>query len=265
MTKRIYSKWTKDDIEILKQYYPTEGTRVVNRFSTPHPCTSIREYAIKYNLKFIGSYNPNRKNWTEEELEIIKKYYAVDGKNIVNRLKDRSLPAIRVKAISLGLCKSHEKWTDEDINTLKEYYPIMGMKVSEKLKNHSLGSIRMMASRYNLKLINREGRKEEIVEYVKNNYNTIGVTQCAKNLNVSRSYIFAVKRSLNLPSNRNFIRYNQKTRAKRIICVETGIIYNSITEAHNMTGINPVNCLRGRCNTSGGYHWEYINTTHNNL
>lgn len=51
--------------------------------------------------------------------------------------------------------------------------------------------------------------------------------------------------------------------SKKVICVETGIIYNSIREAERLTGICNTNisacCLgRYRHKTAGGYHWKHI-------
>lgn len=50
---------------------------------------------------------------------------------------------------------------------------------------------------------------------------------------------------------------------KRVICVETGIIYPSVKEAGRQVGISRCtinDALRGRkgCHTAGGFHWEYI-------
>lgn len=50
-----------------------------------------------------------------------------------------------------------------------------------------------------------------------------------------------------------------KNATKRILCVETGKVYNSISEAREAThcsGIN--NCVNGKSKTSGGYHWRLI-------
>ena len=53
---------------------------------------------------------------------------------------------------------------------------------------------------------------------------------------------------------------NSKTNnKKKIKCIETGEIFNTIREAkkaYNNTSIN--DCLGGRCKTAAGYHWQYI-------
>lgn len=50
--------------------------------------------------------------------------------------------------------------------------------------------------------------------------------------------------------------------AKKLICVETGIIYPSAIDAQIDTGINRNNitaaCRKDRQSTAGGFHWNYI-------
>ena len=49
-------------------------------------------------------------------------------------------------------------------------------------------------------------------------------------------------------------------RARKIICIETNIIYNTIREAYIYTGISERNIsavCRKKHKTAGGYHWEY--------
>lgn len=45
---------------------------------------------------------------------------------------------------------------------------------------------------------------------------------------------------------------------RKVICVETGKIYNSIKEAEQETRIRIRDCLTGRVNRAGSYHWKYI-------
>ena len=47
---------------------------------------------------------------------------------------------------------------------------------------------------------------------------------------------------------------------RAVLCVETGVIFDTIKEAGDFTGgssKNIISCCRGRLNTSGGYHWRY--------
>lgn len=48
---------------------------------------------------------------------------------------------------------------------------------------------------------------------------------------------------------------------KKVLCVETGEVYKSISEAGRQLGISfkaISNVCRGKSKTSGGYHWEYV-------
>ncbi len=48
---------------------------------------------------------------------------------------------------------------------------------------------------------------------------------------------------------------------KQVLCVETGIIYESGLDAANHTGINKGNiasCCTGKRKTAGGFHWQHI-------
>lgn len=51
------------------------------------------------------------------------------------------------------------------------------------------------------------------------------------------------------------------TRKKKVLCIETGIIYDSVQETSRTLGINQGNlarvCREGK-GTVGGYHWKYV-------
>ena len=53
-----------------------------------------------------------------------------------------------------------------------------------------------------------------------------------------------------------------KSNSKAVLCIETGIIYNSCTEATYAVGLkNPISIsavCRGKGKTAAGYHWKYI-------
>lgn len=64
--------------------------------------------------------------------------------------------------------------------------------------------------------------------------------------------------------NCNYGTRNKRTgekHTKKIKCVETGIIYNSlkdVSEKMNVVKSAINNCLNGRSKTCGGYSWEYV-------
>lgn len=53
----------------------------------------------------------------------------------------------------------------------------------------------------------------------------------------------------------------RKATSKRVQCIETGIIYNSVKEASEKTGVyfqNIQRVCRGERKTAGKLHWQYI-------
>lgn len=53
-----------------------------------------------------------------------------------------------------------------------------------------------------------------------------------------------------------------KTSNKRVTCVETGEVFDSIKEANVKYGFHVSNicaCCKGKVKTVGGYHWRYVN------
>lgn len=50
-------------------------------------------------------------------------------------------------------------------------------------------------------------------------------------------------------------------RARKVLCVETGVVFDTIKDAGLFIGgssKNIIACCRGRLNRTGGYHWEYF-------
>ena len=55
--------------------------------------------------------------------------------------------------------------------------------------------------------------------------------------------------------------HKRQKRCKKVRCIETGVIYENISDAARQTGIYRESigkCCNGKRKTAGGYHWEYI-------
>ena len=59
-----------------------------------------------------------------------------------------------------------------------------------------------------------------------------------------------IKKINNIPKN-----------GKKVRCIDTDIVYSSISEAARQLGISAGNisqCCNGKSKTCGGYHWEFV-------
>ena len=55
--------------------------------------------------------------------------------------------------------------------------------------------------------------------------------------------------------------HKRQKRCKKVRCIETGVIYENISDAARQTGIcreSIGKCCNGKMKTAGGYHWEYV-------
>ena len=107
--------WTEEENNILREWYPIEGTKVKDRLSGRSE-VAIKIQAKKLRLSILLQ-------WTEEENEILRKYYLVEGYKIKDRLVGRTKKAVQVQAGRLGLkCKNNSKY--KYITKIKNKYVV---------------------------------------------------------------------------------------------------------------------------------------------
>lgn len=78
-------------------------------------------------------------------------------------------------------------------------------------------------------------------------------------------YVWLLQASLNLCWNNRTCPDNVKeaikeANSKAVVCVETGVVYPSATEADNNTPANYAaisRCCSGKQKTAGGFHWRF--------
>lgn len=121
------NKWTTEEVELLKKHFPSSTMDQLLEMFPGRSEMSIKTKAAKLGLSrtpetrsliaSISNKERNTKAWSEEEIEILKKYYTTHGPQWIhdNHLPDRSVSSIRVKANSLGKEASREaNWIREE-------------------------------------------------------------------------------------------------------------------------------------------------------
>jgi len=180
--------------EILREWYPVEGTKVIDRLSG-RTKRAIMEQAFKLGLKVYDK-------WTKEEIEILKKYYQIEGIKVKDRLNDKSKAAIMAQVRKLKLIRKSANWTEDENNIIKKYYIEEGGNVYKRLPGRSKNACHSRAKILGVTKIEvgkRWTNNED--EILKNKYPIIG-SKVAKELHrtkyacVSRANELGIKCSV---------------------------------------------------------------------
>lgn len=156
--------WTEQEIEILKNNYPTcdidELLEKLPRFNKDKIRIKANQLGLKRKVKSKRKPTSNFVKWTEEEVELLKNIYSHSTNDDLIQIFPRfDLRKIRYKARSLGLEKlkdikqkdkeaniskmlGESEWTDGEIKILTENYETMGGKgLTKLLPNRTRSSI----------------------------------------------------------------------------------------------------------------------------
>ena len=95
----IKKQWTKEEDEILVNNYTRLG---------PTDCAALLEgrtvIAIKNRAQSLGLiFRKEMFGWTDEEMDILRKYYPIEGKRVAARLPNRTISTIQVTAHRAGI------------------------------------------------------------------------------------------------------------------------------------------------------------------
>ena len=102
----------------------------------------------------LECYKMSSKKWTDEEIEILKKYFTVGGYKLCQEKGvTKSIQSIRNKAYTLTLYYNPLGWSDGEIAILRKYHPIGGCKLcQEKGLKRSEASIKNKAAVLGIKV-----------------------------------------------------------------------------------------------------------------
>lgn len=190
-----------------------------------------------YNKSKGGDYGALGIHHSEETKKKISealsgKNHYLYGKHRSKKTKEKLRQAHLGKRLSeetkrkIGESSKGRKHTKEDLKKMSEWQ--IGKKLSEETK-------RKISESHKGKRLSEETRRK--------------ISESNKGKHLS-------------PETRKKISESHKGKTvKAIICIETGTLYSSVTEAAKSIGIAKSNisaAARGLQKTSGGYHWKYV-------
>lgn len=204
------------------------------------------------DIKFDNFY------YTTEQDAIIRKYYLEDIEKCCKLIPHKTLEQIKVHALKLGIITT-PKWTKEEEDILIDNYASIGGSGCKKLlNNRELSAIHAKAEKLGLKYsYNPNNWTEEDDNYLKVNYPLEGSKAIKELLKTGKYSENSIKTRIQTLGLKKLTKYKA---SKKIICVETGKIYNSSREAAELLNLNYGSlgnaCKNGRA--VGGYHWRYV-------
>ena len=150
--EKQWRKWSDEEDEIMRTYYPIEGSKVCERLDG-RSVQSVQHYAMTHKIYFQNKYNWT--HWTDEEIEILKKYYPIEGSKCADRLPGHTKVAITGYAIREGIktenYRHNTKWTEEEIKILKDNFgKIPNNELAELIPNRTEKAIVVRARQLQL-------------------------------------------------------------------------------------------------------------------
>lgn len=109
------------------------------------------------------------REWTVEEIEILKKWYSIEGSKVADRLEGRTRGAVHAQAKKLRIAYD-DSWTNEENEILRKYYLIEGTKVTERLKGRTKLAVKAQAKKLGLTINNNKPWTEDEIEILKKYY-----------------------------------------------------------------------------------------------
>lgn len=172
--------WTEEEENIIREFYPTEGKEIAARLKG-HSLAAIRLRASKLGIRCTDSLTCNL--WTDEENEILIKYYPAEDEAVLKRLPNKDKHQLINHVYYLGLYgKYHKKkfevvkWSREEDSIIREYYPKEGFDIIKRLPGRTRNAIKTRASQLGIKCTG-SGRKcwnDDEILILRNYYETEG-------------------------------------------------------------------------------------------
>lgn len=177
--------WTEAEVDYLKKNYCGYGTGSKCAKYLNKPINLVNEKARLLGL------SKNCPDWTEAEIEILYKYYPIEGDKVYLRIPLHSKDACRGKAKQLKIRTKNHYWTPDEISILKLNFPLVGPTGCSKLLNRNKTECKHKADRLGLIYTNNPQKvwTDEKLKLLLENKDA-GISKLIQILGLSRGCIY---------------------------------------------------------------------------
>ena len=152
---RKYQPWMPEEDEILRNFYPAEGPKCINRLP------GRTEQGVNQRACFLKVCR--QRFWKNDEDDIIRRYYPSEGSSCAKRLAGRTASSVMQRAKKLGLSYERLKirgrpvlWTAEEEEIIRKYYPVDPGLCLSKLHGRTKPAIQRKAAYLGVHFNNRQ-------------------------------------------------------------------------------------------------------------
>ena len=177
--------WTEAEVDYLKKNYCGYGTGPKCAKYLNKPINLVNEKARLLGL------SKNCPDWTEAEIEILYKYYPIEGDKVYLRITLHSKDACRGKAKQLKIRTKNHYWTPDEVSILKLNFPLVGPTGCSKLLNRNKAECKHKADRLGLIYTNNPQKvwTDEKLKLLLENKDA-GISKLIQILGLSRGCIY---------------------------------------------------------------------------
>lgn len=210
--------WTKEEIDIVRNYYPSEGIGVAARLEgrTENQIYGVAwHYGIKNESRKKRECNtfPSRK-YSNEDIMYILEHIDTDGAEAVAVKLGRTVSAVRSvasKARQSRRGNGQYAWSEDEIRIVRKFFPIEGINVRDRLKGRSDAAIYSEASHLGVARNKRTRRSSNSAwtkdedDIIRKYYEKEGADRCRKELPLRsrQAIIVRANRYLGIKRNRS--------------------------------------------------------------
>lgn len=193
--KKTARRWNEEEIELLKIMAPKYLNKTIAR-KLNRSINELNKKARELGIELIFK----RPIWKKWKVKFLKENINILSLSQIQKELEINYYQIMDKLDELGIEYDNNFWSEEEVNILTELSSKVYIRELAKILNRTEGAIISKVNKMGLSYITlKKVYTDEELQYIKDNWGIIAVTDIARNLGVSRIMIQAQADKMNLP------------------------------------------------------------------
>ena len=193
--KKTARRWSKEEIELLKTMAPKYLNKTIAR-KLNRSINELNKKARKLGIKLIFK----RPVWKKWKVKFLKENINILSLSQIQKELKVNYYQIMDKLDELGIEYDNNFWSEEEENILTELSSKVYIRELAKILNRTEGAIISKANKMGLDYVTLKRVYTDVeLQYIKNNWGIIPVTDMARNLGLSKVMIQTQADKMNLP------------------------------------------------------------------